>query len=91
MTPTQSVGIYTNVPVELILRNKKKLENGAIMEMVIWRLPETDPGDRTGTNTDCITGARADVSSATTTSAGRAITATSVTAKSRIASRHWIG
>ena len=43
MTHTKSVGIYTNVPVELILRNKKKLENGAIMEMVIWRLPETDP------------------------------------------------
>lgn len=33
------VGIIANMGAELIYRNKKKLASGAIVEVIVWRLP----------------------------------------------------
>ena len=36
----QSVGIVTNMKAELILRQKEILDNGLVISMTVWKLPE---------------------------------------------------
>ena len=44
MTSKASDGIDANTKAELVHREKSGLPDGAIVEMVIWRLPEPMPG-----------------------------------------------
>jgi hypothetical protein len=37
-------GIFANMKAVLLARSKEVLSDGAILEMVIWRLPEPVPG-----------------------------------------------
>lgn len=61
---------------ELIYWDKKKLASGAIMEMVIWKLPEASAERPMATNTGFIMESEASALWDTTTSAAREITAT---------------
>jgi len=39
LTAILRVGINTNMKATLLLRDKKHLANGSVMEMVVWELP----------------------------------------------------
>lgn len=41
LTREESVGIYANMKAELVRRSKSVLRDGAIVEMVIWKLPQS--------------------------------------------------
>jgi hypothetical protein len=40
----ECVGIITNVKARLLYRNKRQLDGGALIEEVIWKLPEPEFG-----------------------------------------------
>jgi hypothetical protein len=44
LTTVEIDGINANMKAELLLRSKEVLSDGAILEMVIWKLPEPVPG-----------------------------------------------
>lgn len=37
------VGMLTNIKAKLLFKDRKILVSGALMEMVIWKLPQADP------------------------------------------------
>jgi len=43
LTTPLSVGMFTNMEAGLIRRVKREFADGAILEMVIWKLPEPEP------------------------------------------------
>ena len=46
MTDRLHVGIIANMKAELLYRSKNVLSDGAIVEMVIWKLPHSVVGSR---------------------------------------------
>lgn len=44
LTTVEHDGIFANMKAKLLLRSKEVLSDGAILEMVIWQLPECVPG-----------------------------------------------
>ncbi len=48
-------GIFANMKAKLLLKSKEVLLDGAILEMVIWLLPEPVPGCAHGYKTGSIT------------------------------------
>lgn len=46
LTTSKIVGIYANVSAQLLYRQKSVLSDGAVLELVIWRLPVPVEGSR---------------------------------------------
>jgi hypothetical protein len=77
-------GIKGHMMAALIFRLKHELDDGAIVEMVIWRVPQSVPGSHHGFKYRLYFGKGGKASSGTTTSGARAIIATFWDASSTI-------